>query len=179
MPLTNAATVERDGGLIWQLFQPVGITDQAGLDTLVTEKIVVADYWLQRRLGSNYNLPFASAQAVQAQAESYITLHYLVPILQACKVYGTNYPIWSEESENYSLIVQRDWREEALALVDEWITLENMAGGGFALPYFGITQPVPILEDGTNGLDPLIVLYEEALARARGFSNLDTGTVIR
>jgi hypothetical protein len=84
----------------------------------------------------------------------------------------------SEESPAYEALIDNEWGQRGSRSLDLWITVEKQ-GTGFALPYFGITEPVPIVEDGTNGLDPLIVLYEELLARARGFSNLDTGTVIR
>lgn len=180
MPLTTHAIVEQDGGLVYALFQPIGIVSQGGMDTLVDAKILVADAWMKRRLGSNYNLPSdVNAQVMQAQAQSYLTLHYLTPILRACKTYGTNYPIWSEESVNYDSLLEHNWKDEASSLLDEWLTIERMEPTGFALPIFSTSQPIPTIDSEGSGLDSLDAQYEEALAFARGRVNANIGTASR
>ncbi len=175
MPLTTPAIVEADGGLIWQLFSNIpatGVVDQTTLDTFVMTKIVIADSWMRRRLLANYNLPGdPNAQIMQAAAQSYLTLHYLVPILEAARSYGIHYPFESEDHNAYDSLVERAWKEEAISLLDEWITVEQVSPVGFAMPTFGFSQPVPIVsydDSGPTGLDPQTIQLEEALSQARG-----------
>jgi hypothetical protein len=182
MPLITPQVVAADGALVWQLFSPVlaaNVTDTASMYAFISTKLEVADAWMRRRLGGNYDLTDPDARVMQAQAQSYLTLFYLVPILQAAKVYAINYPIWSELAEAYDALVQRDFKEEAISLIDEWVTVEQLGPSAFARPVMIITSPVPILASDTNGRFPAEAVYEEELAQARGLVNADQGTVRR
>jgi hypothetical protein len=121
---------------------------------------------------------FSWQQELQRVGQAYLSLEKIWDTIKAKKIAGTHYAYISEESLSYERLIDNEWGQKARESLDLWLTVEKQ-GTGFALPYFGITTPVDLVEDGTNGLDPLIVLYEEFLARARGFSNLDTGTVVR
>lgn len=184
MPLTTVQTVELDGGLVPTLFQPVGIMDQPSLDAMVLTKLLVADSWMKRHLKQNYATLLtgptaADALVVQAQGQSLLTLHYILPILQACKVYGTNYPFMSEESPNYDALVLRSYYAEAMSLLDEWVTLENVGTQAFAMPTFGFSAPVPTVPCEGNGLVPRVIQYEEALEESAGIRNPPIGGVRR
>jgi hypothetical protein len=174
MPLTNHIMVEADGGLSWKLFYPVtatGVVDDASLHAFVDTKIAVADSWLKRHLGSFYALADPDALVMQIQAESYLTLHYLTPILRAAKTYGIHDPIMSEESSSYDSLIERNWKEEAQSLLDEWLTVEQLGSMAFAQPTFGFSPAVPIVpydNSGPTGLDPRSLQLEEALSEARG-----------
>jgi hypothetical protein len=155
------------------------VPDQPSLDALVQSAIDYADAWVAGHAGQNYGLTTPSwVPILQRRGVMYLALEALTDMVKARKVYGTQYAYDSEDSEAYERLIDNEWGQRGREALDIWLTVETQ-GTGFALPYFGITEPVPLVEDGTNGLDSLIVLYEEILARARGFSNLDTGTVIR
>jgi hypothetical protein len=179
MPLVPTITpqeVADIGALTPALFQ---VADTTAMNLLIQSALDYADGWFQGHSGLNYGLTTpAWVPVLQRRGVIYLALEALGDTLKARKIYGVHAPYMSEESPAYEALIDNEWGQRAREALDLWITVEKQ-GTGFALPYFGITEPVPIVEDGTNGLDPLIVLYEELLARARGFSNLDTGTVIR
>jgi hypothetical protein len=176
VPTITPAEVESIGMLTPAMFF---VPDQASLDALVQSAIDYGDAWLQGHAGAFYGIQTEAWMPVlQRRGVMYLALEALTDMLKARKIYGTQYAYDSEESASYEALIDNEWGQKAREALDLWLTVETQ-GTGFALPYFGITEPVPLVEDGTNGLDSLIVLYEEILARARGFSNLDTGTVIR
>src|SRR5436190_24267416 len=164
------------GALRPELFN---LPDQPSMEAFIQGALDVADAWMVGHLGPlNYGLTAPYAVALQRRGQIYLALEAITDTLKASKIYGTHSAYMSEDSASYAELIDHEWGQGAREMLDLWVTVEKQ-GTGFALPYFGITTPVDLVEDGTNGLDPLIVLYEEILARARGFSNLDTGTVIR
>jgi hypothetical protein len=186
MGLCTHTLVEADGGLSWKLFYPVtatGVVDDASLHAFVDTKIAVADSWMRRHLGSNYALIDPDALVMQIQAQSYLTLHYLTPILRAAKTYGIHDPIMSEESSSYDSLIERNWKEEAESLLDEWITVEQLGSMAFAMPTFGFSPAVPLVpydDSGPTGLDPQQIQLEEALSTARGkLAGFPVGSAVR
>lgn len=176
MPLTTAAEVKEVGALTPTLFD---LADASALDLYVNKAIVRADAWMQGHLGAFYNLTTYQWQIdLQKEGQIYLSLQRLTETLKAQKTYGTHASYISEEMASYERLIETDWAERAKAALDLWTTVENL-GSSFAKPVFLVTDPVPIIEDDTNGLDPLNLLLEEQLARARGMSNPELGTVFR
>lgn len=155
------------------------VPDQTALDAIVQSAIDYGDAWLQGHAGSNYGITTPSwVPVLQRRGVMYLALEALTDMLKARKIYGTQYAYDSEESASYEALIDNEWGQKARESLDIWLTVETQ-GTGFALPYFGITESVPIVEDGTNGLEALNVLYEEILARARGLSTADVGGTFR
>jgi hypothetical protein len=71
-----------------------------------------------------------------------------------------------------------NWGQRAMECLDTWVTVEQIHRN-FAMPIFSTSQPIPTIDSDGSGLAPLSVLYEEALAYARGRVNPDVGTVSR
>lgn len=187
MPLTppvSVREVEALGSLIPELFD----TDQIGMDEIVQSAIDFGDAWLQGHAGLNYGITDpAWAPILQRRGVMYLALESLTDILKSKKVYGTHHPYMSEDSTSYTTLLSTDWGARAMASLDLWVTVEPATGGGaagggatgFALPYFGITDPVPTNTDETNGLEPLEEILEEDLSYARGLSQPILGSVRR
>lgn len=179
MPLSPTITpqeVSDIGALTPALFQ---VADTTALNALIQSALDYADGWFQGHSGANYGiLTPAWVPVLQRRGVIYLALEALTDTLKARKIYGTHSPYMSEDSPAYEALIDNEWGQRAREALDLWLTIETQ-GTGFALPYFGITEPVPIVEDGTNGLEPLNVLYEELLARARGLSTADVGGTFR
>jgi hypothetical protein len=173
MPLTNVAEVEKIGALIPNLFD----TDQAGLDALVLDAATDADNWMQVYLGSLYGGTTTAETAVQARGQAYLALAYLTPTLKAKKVYGTHFPLDSEDSAAYENLLEQDWEGLARSLLAKWISIEATGTGGgaqqnFALPYFAAVDS----PDATTTDDNDLQLRELADA-ARSRPEVDFSTV--
>jgi hypothetical protein len=176
VPTITPAEVEAIGALTYKLFL---VADQAALDVLVQSAIDYADAWFQGHSGSNYGITSpAWVPVLQRRGVMYLALEALCDTLKAEKIYGTHFPYMSEDSPAYEALIDNEWGQRAKEALDLWITVETGGAGaaGFALPYFGITDPVPLIEDQTNGLESLKVLYEQLLAHARGRVNPVIGT---
>jgi len=174
VPTIVPAEVEELGMLTPALFL---VPDQASLDAIVQKAIDYGDAWFEGHAGNNYGiLTPAWVPVLQRRGVMYLALEALGDMVKARKIYGVHYAYDSEESPAYEALIDNEWGARAREALDVWITVEQ-AGSGFALPYFGITQPVPLVEDETNGLEPLSLLYEEILSRSRGLSLPSVGTV--
>lgn len=141
MALTTTANVETLGAFIPQLFD----TDQAGMDVLVQAAINDSDAWMQVYLGANYGGTTTFETAVQTRAQTYMALSLLTPLLKAKKVYGTHFPIDSEDSDAFERLMEQDWEGLARSYLAKWISIEptGTTGGAqqnFALPFFGTTE---------------------------------------
>lgn len=175
-PTITTAEVKALGSLTPSLFL---VADSTALDTIVQSAIDYADAWFQGHSGANYGLTTpAWVPVLQRRGVMYLALKALGDTLKAQKIYGTHAPYMSEDSPAYEALIDNEWGIRASEALDLWLTIETK-GTGFAKPFFGITDPTPIIEDDTNGLDALNVLYEEVLARSRGMSNPELGTVLR
>lgn len=164
MAWTIAAQVKQDGALTYNLFN---LADDAALTTLVNAKIAVASAWLTRRVGSTiYATTDTGIQTILAQAESWLCLCYLVPIIKASKVYGTHYPIDTEESSSFDGLMDTDWRRLAIELLDEWAEIEP-AGVSYSLPVFSTTQAVDRTDTTLESTDQQ---YQDNLAIAESSS---------
>lgn len=173
-PTITPGEVKTIGMLTYPMFL---VADDAALDTIVQAAIDYADAWFQGHSGSNYGLTTPTwVPVLQRRGVMYLALEALGDMVKARKIYGTQFAYDSEESPAYEALIENEWGQRAREALDLWITVEKQ-GTGFALPVFLITDPTPILEDDTNGLDSLNVLYEEVLTRSRGRSNPELGTV--
>ena len=174
VPPVTPAEVEAVGALTYRLFL---VADQAALDVLVQAHIDYADAWMQGHMGANYGLAQYSWQVeLQRRGQMYLALEAITDTLKAQKIYGTHFPYMSEDSPAYEALIDNEWAQRAKEALDLWITVEQQGTAGFAMPYFGITDPVPLIEDQTNGLESLKVLYEQLLAHSRGRVNPIIGT---
>ena len=172
--LTTPQKVRQIGALIPQLFD----TDDTGLDALIMDALVDADNWLQTYLGANYGGVSAAEASVQGRASAYIALAYLTPVLKAKKVYGTHYPIDSEDSTSYENLLEQDWEGLAKSELSKWLQIEISGQGAsaksFARPYFGITDsPDPTLTDNEE------IQMGDIADEARGFAEVNYTTVTR
>lgn len=174
MPLATVNQVELDGALSLPLFGPLGFTIQAQLDAYVQGCINVADAWLQRRAGANYASPDPNVQILLTKGEGYLALHYVSSPLRALKTYGEHEYFISEEAASYDRLVENNWRQMAMALLDEFLTVEDAAGKGFAMPVLSITAPVSVQATETS-LDWL----EDLLSYARNMQEVPFATVTR
>lgn len=176
MALTTVQAVEQTGALTPSLFN---FPDQTTLDTFVQDAINYADAWLVVHLGAFYGLNSPAAYAVlQERGERYIALETIVKTLEQEKVFGTHFPYMSEESANYSRLIDTDWGEEALKALDLWLTIEQI-NRNFAKPIFGLSSPIVETAAPLTGLDPLELQYADLLDRARGLSIGSLGSVTR
>lgn len=175
-PTITTAEVKALGSLTPSLFL---VADSASLDTIVQASIDYADARFASLAGDNYGLTTPTwAPVLQRRGVMYLALAALGDTLKAQKIYGTHAPYQSEDSPAYEALIDNEWLARAKEALERWVTLDG-PGTGFAKPVFLVTDPTPIIEDDTNGLDALNVLYEEVLARSRGRSNPELGTVFR
>lgn len=142
-PLSSVQQIVQDGALSYELFN---LSTQAALDALVAQKQLVATGWLQRRTPNFYASTDAQVLALLGQAESYFTLHLLIPILRAQKVYGTHRQYISEESGAYDQLVETDYRAMAVELLDEFAVTDDR-DAPFAAPVFLSTASIDPLAD--------------------------------
>lgn len=172
MPLTTASQVIEAGSLRWELFE--GLTNAAGLRTLVDRWITVADAFVYRRVGAaTYGDSDARIQSVLGAATSFLTLAYLGTQAKARKVYGTHYSFDSEDSQSYDNPLETEWRQLAIELLDEFATIDT-ATTSFAAPVLLTSDPVDLTLADTADQELL-----DMLDQARGFSNPQISQVVR
>jgi hypothetical protein len=174
VPPVTPMDVEQVGALRYELFN---LPDQPTMLAFLQGAIDYADAWMQGHMGANYGLSQYTWQVdLQRRGQIYLALEAVCDTLKAEKIYGTHFAYMSEESASYEALIDNEWGQRAKEALDLWITVEQQGKPGFAMPYFGITEPVPILEDCSNGLESLKVLYEQLLAHSRGRVNPAIGT---
>jgi len=180
MPLTPPvlpADVEAVGALTPQLFR---LADQVSLDAFVQGCIDFADSWMQGHMGAaNYDLQqFPWQHTLQKRGQIYLALEAATDTLKAEKIYGTHYPLQSEESASYEALIDNEWGIKAMQSLDLWVTVES-ASKGFALPIFSTSSPIPEGDCPWGVREPLDSLYARLLDHARGISNSSIRTVAR
>ena len=122
MPWADEAKVREIGGLNntsatgdWNIFR---FDSNAELTTAIENAITVASAWIQLRILSGYyETTDANLQAVLAQAESYLALHFLLPAVKMRRVVGTHYPIETEGSDRYEELIDVEWMKLAEELL--------------------------------------------------------------
>jgi len=179
MPLVPPVTpleVEQIGALFPNLFN---FPDQTTLDTFVQGAIDYADGWMIGHMGPNYGLSLPWQVELQRRGQMYLALEAICDTIKAEKIYGTHFAYLSEESPSYAELITNEWGVRAMASLDLWVTVEDVAGGAFALPVFMTSSPLIENEIQNPALAPLSVLYSELLDRARGIANPDIGTIRR
>jgi hypothetical protein len=168
MPLATNALVRQLGGLnddeAHLLF---GLDTEPELEALITEQLAVASAWLGLT-SSYYTSLDANIIAVHRQAETYITLQYLGDMLKARKVYGSHWPLDSEDSAAYSNMIDIEWEARAETLLSRFTTLDT-AARPIAFPTFSVG---PIV-DYTN-VDSAEQELVEIADQSRGWNPVST-----
>lgn len=147
-------------------FQFSSVTE---LDTAIDNAITVASAWLRVRMTPGiYTTTDTDIQALLAQGESYLALHFLMPAVKARKVVGTHFAWESEEAESYAELIDVEWLALAQELLADWIII-NTGESHFARPRMRVGTVIdPLAEGFPTSLEE----WEELLDRARSLSVL-------
>lgn len=163
MPLTNAGVVKEAGQLEHTLFP--GLASEGELTALIDRQLAIADAFIYRRVGESvYNDTTPQIVTMLAAAECYLALSYITAMLKARKVYGSHAPIDTEDSSSFHDVLEPEWRQMAIELLDEFAVIDE-AGHPFALPSFLVSTDV---DETLTQQTPEDI--REQLDRARGYS---------
>src|ERR1043166_5675262 len=138
MALTTSTLVRAAGGLndadAYRLFR---VADDTAFNTLIDTKIAVAAAWLRTRAPVSYASSDADTITLFTEAESLVTLHFLVLALKSRRVEGTHWALDQEGSERFEELIDVEYLKLALELLEGFIE-EPTTGPTLALPTFSI-----------------------------------------
>ena len=102
-------------------FRLFRVADDTAFVTLINTKIAVAAAWLRVRAPVSYASTDADTITLFTEAESLVTLHFLVLALKSRKVEGTHWALDQEGSERFEELVDQEYMKLALELLEGFI----------------------------------------------------------
>ena len=159
MALATPDRVIEMGALDYTLFN---LTSKRELVDLVQRWIDVNDLHIQTKAGSNYTSSDALVIANLTMGEVFLTLADLIGQLAARKVYGTHYPIDSEDSSSYlgDPGLESFYRQRAEEFLSDYFVLDE-PGTSVVLPVFMVSTDVDPRTEQTS-VDDLTEWLDEA-----------------
>lgn len=119
MALTTVEEVLKVGGLDEALdYNLFRLNSEAELRERVLAEMAVAAAYVELKVPTFYVSTDVGIQTLLARAEAYITLQQLAEPLKSRKIYGSHYPIDTEESPRFQALIDTEWEAQAMRFLN-------------------------------------------------------------